>query len=243
MMRIPVRRLLLVGAVVGTFTLGACASSPTPVMGPSAPEALSPRPSRQALAAQGGVPSAPPVDTEPVAAASPALSMDEADPEEAQDPATLEPLLAKGQRPSFSKRTIGERECWQAMALTGEARQDYAALVERCGKPTGSLEYARPAVGRLDHTYDKSDTFIVFLRAGLCYRFFGVGDATIPDLDILIERNGALQGEDRTHGSVAIINTDEAWCMDSDAEYRFLVQVSGEGHGRYVFGVWARPRT
>jgi hypothetical protein len=143
----------------------------------------------------------------------------------------------------FARAKVKEKDCWRAVALTGDARQDYASLVEQCGKPTGAIEYARPAVGTLDYVRDKHDTFIVFLLGGLCYRFFGVGDASIPNLDILIERNGALQGEDRSSGPVAIINTDKAWCIDSDAEYRFLVQVGREGHGRYVFGVWARPPT
>ncbi len=70
----------------------------------------------------------------------------------------------------------------------------------------------------------------------------GVADGTIEDLDILIEQtNGNLVGEDRTHGPVAILESDKAWCMDRDGDYQFGVKVGGTGTGNYVFGVWARP--
>ena len=91
--------------------------------------------------------------------------------------------------------------------------------------------------------HDKRDTFDVKIQGGLCYRFFGVADGTIKDLDILIERaNGDLVGDDRTNGPVAIIEADKNWCMDSDGDYRFKVEVDGTGTGNYEFGVWARPK-
>lgn len=164
------------------------------------------------------------------------------DPDEASDPATLRPLIGANETPTFPKGTADEHQCWQSLPLTGEARPDFDALVARCGTPTGAIEYAKPAVGKLHHALDKRDTYIVPVRRGLCYRFFGVGDATIPDLDILIERDGALQGEDKTNGPVAIIDSDKAWCVDVDGNFRFHVQVKNEGTGRYVFGVWARPK-
>jgi hypothetical protein len=153
------------------------------------------------------------------------------------------PLFEKTKRPPFPKATIGEHECWQTVALTGVARKDYEALVAHCGAPTGSVEYVRPNVGKLHHTRDKRDTYLVHVQAGLCYRFFGVGDSSIQDLDILIERTGGvLVGEDRARGPIAIIESDKAWCMDYDGDYQFGVQVDGGGTGHYVFGVWARPR-
>jgi hypothetical protein len=156
------------------------------------------------------------------------------------DPAMLKPLLALGGHPAFPPRNVGDHECWQTLALSGDAAVDYRALVEHCGKATGSIEYAKPASGRLDHMHDRRDTFILPIRKGLCYRFFGVADATIPDLDILIERDGALVGSDKTNGPVVIIDSDKAWCMDRDGQFSFHVQVHGEGQGKYVFGAWAR---
>ena len=217
------------GICVGTLMLIACEGST-----PTAPAASPPSTPREVGGQNGTTP------TVSASRTAPAEDPDD-DPEEASDPATLEPVVAREDRVPYSKAKVKEKDCWQAVALTGEARQDYAALVEHCGAPTGAIEYARPAVGRLDYVRDKRDTFIVFLRGGLCYRFFGVGDKSIPSLDIVIERNGSLQGEGRASGPVAIINTDKAWCIDSDAEYRFSLQVGRNGHGRYVFGVWARP--
>ena len=216
---------------LGTVILSACAGSTQPGPATSAPPA--PRVVADRAAA------APAATT----SRAPVASTDDDDPEEADDPATLEPMVTHPDHVPFLKAKVKENDCWQMVSLTGEARQDYATLVEHCGKPTGSIEYAKPGEGALDYVRDKHDTFIVFLRGGLCYRFFGVGDSTIPKLNIVIERNGSLQGEGRADGSVAIINTDKAWCIDSDAEYRFLVQVGGKGHGRYVFGVWARRPT
>jgi hypothetical protein len=166
------------------------------------------------------------------------------DPEEAHDPATLTPLFDKGKRPAFPKATTGEHECWQTVTLSGVAKKDFDALVGRCGAATGSSEYTKPSTGKLHHLKDRRDTYVVPVQAGLCYRFFGVADATIPDLDILIMRtNGDLVGEDRTRGPVAIIDSDKAWCMDRDDELKFGVQAGSAGTGSYVFGVWARPRS
>ncbi len=129
------------------------------------------------------------------------------------------------------------------MSLSGEATKDFSALVSSCGAPTGSVQYVAPAAGKLHHLRDKRDTFFVKIQGGLCYRFFGVADGTIKDLDILIERrNGDLVGDDRTNGPVAIIDADKNWCMDNDGEYQFQVQVDGPGTGNYEFGVWARPK-
>jgi hypothetical protein len=191
---------------------------------------------------------APPKDpgtsgsAQPAAAATPSESGSYDDPEEAKDPQSLTPLLDTN-KPAFPKATVGEHECWQTVSPTGDSRKDYDVIVARCGGPTGAIEYVKPATGKLHHKLDKRDTFIVPLRGGLCYRFFGVADSTIKDIDILIERpGGALVGDDKTVGPVAIIESEKAWCMDKDGVYDFLVEIDGEGQGRYVFGVWARAK-
>jgi hypothetical protein len=156
---------------------------------------------------------------------------------------TLVPLFAKAKSPPFPKATADEHECWQTVMLTGAAQKDFDSLVARCGTPTGMVEYVKPSAGKLHHVKDKRDAYVVHIQGGFCYRFFGVADGTIGDLDILIERaNGDLVGEDRTHGPVAIIDTDKAWCIDREGDYQFNVQVGATGTGNYVFGVWARPQ-
>jgi hypothetical protein len=165
------------------------------------------------------------------------------DPGEAHDPATLTPLFEKGAKPSFPKASANEHECWQRIALTGDARKDFDALVAHCGTPTGSIEYAKPVFGKLHHAKDRRDTYAVKIHGGYCYRFFGVADGTIKDLDILIEKtNGDLVGDDRANGPVAIIESDKAWCIDNDGDYQFRVEIDGTGEGHYAFGVWARHR-
>jgi hypothetical protein len=135
-----------------------------------------------------------PAAAAPAAPASPSRDTDAYDdPGELQDPSIMTPLFGKTTRPSFPKATASDRDCWQAVRLSGEARKDYEALVASCGTPTGSVQYVAPIAGKLHHKLDKRDTFNVKIQGGLCYRFFGVADATIPDLDILIERsNGDL---------------------------------------------------
>lgn len=214
---------------------GGAAPPPATASAAAAPApAPAPQPSPQA---------APPAAAAPVAPPAPAATGSELYDEPGADPATLTTLLGKGALPAFPKATIGEHDCWQTLTISGDARKDYEAIIAKCGAATGSVEYVKPAVGKLHSKHDKRDTFVVPIRGGLCYRFFGVADASIKDLDILIEKTGgALVGDDKTNGPVAIIESDKAWCMDTDGTYNFLVEVDGEGQGNYVFGVWARKK-
>ncbi len=228
-------RLLFALSAVTVACVGA---SPSPAVSPapasSAPAATAAPPLASA------VPQAAPAP--PPEAAAPDTETYE-DLGEIHDPATLTPLFAKNARPTFPKATISDHECWQRTNITGDAGKDFHALIANCGTPTGSVEYAPPAAGKLHHVHDKRDTYLIKIQGGLCYRFFGVADGSIKDLDILIERKGGdLVGDDKTNGPVAIIESDKPWCMDSDGEYQFLVEVDGPGTGNYVFGVWARPK-
>jgi hypothetical protein len=216
---------------------------------------------------QPGTPPAAPSSTAaptPIVAAAPAVEPQAASPtraaaaptaaeaaaavkagydESGADPANLTPLFGNGPLPAFPSATANEHECWQSANVSGDARKDYETLVAKCGSTTGSVEYVKPTIGKLHSKHDRRDTFIVPIRGGLCYRFFGVADSTVKDLDILIEKKGGdLVGDDKTNGPVAIIESDKAWCIDRDATYNFLVEIDGEGQGTYVFGVWARKK-
>jgi hypothetical protein len=165
------------------------------------------------------------------------------DPGELSDPTSMKPLFDKSSKPPFPKATTSEATCWQSISLTGDAPKDYEQLAAKCGAPTGSVAYTQPASGKLHYKRDKRDTFSLHLVGGLCYRFFGVADGTVKDLDLLIEKKGgALVGDDKTQGPVAIIESSKSWCMDNDVDYQFNVEVDGTGTGRYVFAVWARPK-
>jgi len=154
----------------------------------------------------------------------------------------MAPLIGKSTpKAQFPKATTSDRACWESIMLTGDHKKDYAEIIAKCGTPTGLLEYARPVTGKLHHQHDKRDSYVLKLAGGMCYRYFGVADSGVTDLDILIERKGALVADDKTSQPVAIIESDKPWCMTSDEEYEFQIEVEGPGHGGYTFGVWARP--
>ncbi len=209
-----------------------------PLSPPAAPEPSSKQEPAgdQALSAEPVAPTANPKDGMPAG--------DEAyDKMKGKGPMNLRALFEKGAAPAFPAATISEQDCWRSVAVMGSARQDYETILKQCGASTGAVQYVRPTMGHLHHKHQRRDTFVVPIQGGLCYRFFGVGDSTINDLDIVIEERGSLVGDDKTNGPVAIIESDKAWCMDRDGVYSFLVQVHGEGHGQYVFGIWARKDT
>lgn len=214
--------------------VAACGGGTTP---PTKVTSATASASSTSAAVASAAPSVAPVSS--VAVAEP----EDLDPNESSAPITMAPLLTKATAKSaFPRKTIGDRECWQGTELSGDAKQDYATLVTKCGTPTGSLEYAKAVVGHLHHIKDKRDTYTLKLLGGYCYRYFGVADSTIKDLDILVEKNGALVADDKTTSPVAIVEADKQWCQDVDVEYSFHVEVDGEGKGNYLFGVWARPK-
>ena len=190
------------------------------------------------------VPSAAPaVATAPVSTAA-LPSSDDDDPDESSTPIAMVPEITRPwDKASFPPKTGDEEKCWQSVSVTGDQQHDFDALITSCGTPMGLREYAQPAHGHLHSVKDKRDTFSIQLYKGLCYRYFAVGDSGIKDIDILVEKKGgALVGDDKQSGPIAILDAGKTWCMTSDAEYFFNVEVHGEGKGRYVFGVWARPK-
>ncbi len=227
------RKNLILSGLLGCAALVACGGSAPPPATPASP-ATPDTPATSASAA-----SATPA---PVPAASAAPADDEYVDAET-DPTTLTPLFDKTSRPSFPKATGSAATCWQTVSLQGDSQKDYDQLAAKCGTPTGAVPYAKPAIGKLHSVKDKRDTYLLHLQGGLCYRYFGVADGTVKDLDILIlQAKGALVGDDKTVGPVAIIEMDKAWCQDRDVDYQFAVEVDGVGTGKYVFGVWAQPK-
>jgi hypothetical protein len=165
------------------------------------------------------------------------------DPTESAENITMTPLVTKGAKTTFPKSTVGDKECWSKVSLSGDHNKDFTALIASCGTPTGLVEYAKPVTGKLHHKVDKRDTFALKLLGGMCYRYFAVADSGISDLDILIEKpNGALIADDKQTSPVAIVDGDKTWCMDEDADYVFAIQVDGTGKGSYMFGVWVKPK-
>lgn len=163
----------------------------------------------------------------------------------AADDSTVAPkvrLMPRAVRGDYPSSTVGDHECWQKLGLVDEAEKDFAAIAEACGKPTGMLPYIARVKGELGPA-DKVDKLEIDLAGGLCYRFFAVGTASIGDVDIRIEAaDGAIVAIDQTTHPVAIIESDKPLCIKDDVHYRFVLEVDGPGKGRYVFGVYARPK-
>jgi hypothetical protein len=193
-----------------------------------------------ALVGCGGAPVPSPASPEPPAAAPSSAGDAAYDVVRGKDAVQLKPLFQKTSNPVFPAATASEQDCWRTIPIVGSARQDYEKLLSKCGTATGAIPYVRPTIGHLHHVNQRRDVFVVPIQGGLCYRFFGVADATVQDLEVLIEQRGALVGDDKAGGPVAIIESDKAWCIDRDGVYSFHVQTTGEGHGQYVFGIWAR---
>lgn len=166
------------------------------------------------------------------------------DPHESSAPIVMPPLVAKGTpKAKFPKVSVGDRACWQDTPLTGAHDRDWATLVERCGAPTGMMEYVTPKKGRMHNVHDKRDTYVMKVFEDQCYRIFAVADGTMEDMDILVTRpNGAMLADDKTKSPAAIIHNDHPWCPDDDDELHFHVEVDGPGHGHYLFGAWVRPK-
>jgi hypothetical protein len=163
---------------------------------------------------------------------------------EKDGPIEMTSLLPKNPpKTLFPKSTIGDHECFQGLAFTGNHKTDYAALVEKCGTPTGMVKAVEAAEGHLHAKKDQRDVFSLDVKKGLCYRYFAVADNGIADIDILVQKpNGALLATDKTTQPIAIINTGEPWCVtDYDQKLHFAVEVDGHGAGHYTFGVWVRP--
>ena len=122
--------------------------------------------------------------------------------------------------------------------MTGNAKKDYESIIAKCGAATGAVEYVKPALGKLHIKHDKRDTFIVPIRGGLCYRFFGVADASIQDLDILIEKKGetyafTIDGT-AVEGDAGQMLDDVRLAVLGDAPVEFIGGVSFDASG---FGI------
>lgn len=174
----------------------------------------------------------------------PGSTHDYHDPDESPVAIELSALFEKNiAKNKFPKATANDKGCWREVSLSGDHTADYNAVVEKCAQATGMLEYAKKSAGKVHHELDKRDTFTVPMHGGFCYRIFAVADRGIKDMDILITRQGgALIAEDKTQSPVAIIMSDEPWCIEDDTKFEFHVEVEGEGHGSYWFGLWAKPK-
>jgi len=186
-------------------------------------------------------PSATAAPSASAAATTPDVPYD--DPNESAQAITMEPIVKKTTpKSAYPKTKVSDGDCWKSVSWGGRHDADWAALIEKCGTPTGMLEYVKPQNGKLHHIKDKVDSFTVPMSAKSCYRVYAVADSSIHDIDIVILRNGAIMGTDDQTQPVAIVQGSSPFCPPDDATYSFDVKIDGDGQGAYTFGIWTRPK-
>jgi hypothetical protein len=155
---------------------------------------------------------------------------------------TLDTLFDKSaKKTDFPKKTADDAECVRKASLTGKNDKDYDSLLAACGAPTGMKEYTKKVTGKLDPKHTR-DEYVVKMVGGYCYRFYAIGDDSVGNLDIRVQRrDGDLVSMDQSKQAVAILDPDQPWCKTHDREFHFVVETTS-GTGAYTFGVWARPK-
>ena len=149
------RPLLFVPSALFLIACGGSTPPPAPTP-PNPPTADSSVPAASGSAAKS--------TTTPVATDDPGAVEDDAT--ESSAPIPMAALVAKGTpKSSFPKATIGDHECWQNTALQGKTKEDFQTIVDKCGTPTGLMEYAKPVTGKLHSKADKRDTRHCCLKA------------------------------------------------------------------------------
>lgn len=144
-------------------------------------------------------------------------------------------------RSAFPAKSAKDDDCYRNTPISGQAEMDYAAIVAKCGPPTGMIEFARKAKGAFDPNH-RHDTFSVKLLANYCYRVYAIGDQSVGELNVRVQKpGGALIAMAGSHYAATIVDPDKAWCKKHDDERQFVVEAP-KGQGAYVFAIWARPR-
>src|SRR5712671_6862795 len=67
----------------------------------------------------------------PVGSAS--TTEEHVDPNESAEHITMTPLITKGAKTVFPKSSVGDKECWAKVSLSGDHTKDFGALVGACG--------------------------------------------------------------------------------------------------------------
>lgn len=236
----PIRRsalLVLLALVAAPVACGGSPSSPKPPR--DAPTGSAPSPLAAVDAGADAMPAPPTKDRYATAE-----DAEHKDDNELDGPIVMTPLVPKNTpKSAFPKATVKDGEsCVGAIPWSGNHKNDYQTIAEKCGAPTGMLKYAEPRDGRLHAKKDKRDVFQIKVYKNMCYRYLAVADDGIKDIDILVLKKGAIQAMDRTDHPVAVIEPDKLWCVDDDMELDFAIEIDGPGAGHYTFGVWTRPK-
>lgn len=151
----------------------------------------------------------------------------------------LENLVLTGA--TFPSAVGSDAACTSGVGLTGAYDKDYDAVAAACGAGTGMKEFVRRASGVLNAEHQR-DTYRFKMLGGYCYRFFVVGEPSLSQINVFVNRpNGALLSLISTKQGVAILDPKEPWCKKHDREFHIVVEAKTGSSGQYNFGIWARP--
>jgi hypothetical protein len=86
-----------------------------------------------------------------------------------------------------------------------------------------------------------AERFPVRLRAGACYRAFGVGGRGVVELDMALRTpQGVIVARDLQPGPWSVLTSGGPVCVDTTGDYKLWVAVE-RGKGRYAGQLW-QPR-
>ncbi len=84
--------------------------------------------------------------------------------------------------------------------------------------------------------------FLAVLRAEHCYRFVGVGDPAVDQLDlILYNQEGVQVQEDLGQDAYPVLGVDAEMCPPQPGAYRLRVRMTA-GKGEFLVGVYRTPQ-
>jgi hypothetical protein len=181
-----------------------------------------------AVAACGGGEAATPGATAPTAATTTAPT----DPSipKAPDHPESDKVTWKKDSPAKSCHTGAKGDGDLAAAVTGLA-SSCVAKMHLVGQPMTGVGAASTA------TMIKQIPFAA--QANHCYRFFGLSQASVKDLDIAVtDSAGKSCGEDLNDSNDAIVLEDGSICFKADDAASINVAV-GTGSGKWAVEVWS----
>ena len=114
---------------------------------------------------------------------------------------------------------------------------DFAAMAKGCADATKMTKLGDTRTGELS---DKAPVSLpLSVRAGKCYRVYGMSQSTMQDFDItVVDSAGALVSQDTTDDVSPVIAEDGKVCFKT-ADSVTLQASAGAGSGKFAIEVWS----
>lgn len=181
------------------------------------------------------VPSALPLLALALAACAPATPSPNA-------PSSAPPNVKTAAKPESTKvtwkRDSSPKSCHTGDKGTGDLVAGVTAMATACVQNLRPL--GTPFTGNLTGgAANIVTTMPLKVHANHCYRFFGLAESTVSNLDIaVLDSEGKVAGEEATEGNDAVVLEDGAICFLADDDVHVNVAVA-HGSGKFAMGVWS----